>query len=156
MARFGHKSMNNVTSLERDIQIILMEAIKYFDFSVVGGKRTPEEQNDLWAKGRTLKDNGDPRNRDHWKVTMEKDIVTRCDGYGTKSNHQAEPKGKAVDIVPFPSMWTDKNKQHELAGVIKVTQERLLQEGKITSTLEWGFELWGWDLPHFQLRGLDG
>lgn len=143
--------MSQVVSLEQDIQTILMEAIKYFDFSVIEGQRTAERQNDHWANGRELKKDGDPRRRDHWKVINQKAIVTTKDGYDKKSRHQGMPKSGAVDIVPYPSMWEDDNKFHELIGVINATQERLLQEGKITRTLENGFDLWGWDKPHWQL-----
>ena len=152
MPKFGNKSMSNLVTCEQDIQTIMMEAIKWFDFSVTAGKRTPELQNSLWAKGRELKPGGDPRKREDWKVVSEKDIVTTKDGYVKKSNHQTEPKGKAIDIVPYPSMWSDDNKFFELAGVIKATQDRLLQEGKIVKTLDWGYDLWQWDLPHWQFK----
>jgi len=143
--------MSQVVSLEQDIQTILMEAIKYFDFSVIEGQRTAERQNEHWSKGRELRKDGDPRTRSDWKVTDEKKIVTTKDGYEKKSRHQGQPKSGAVDIVPYPSMWLDAAKFHELRGVINATQERLLQEGKITRTLDNGFELWGWDKPHWQL-----
>jgi len=151
MATFGNKSMTGLVSCQQDIQTILMEAIKWFDFSIVEGQRTAETQNDHWKKGRKLNKNGDPRRRDHWTVTDSKAIVTTKDGYEKKSRHQGMPKSGAVDIVPYPTMWDDDNKFHELAGVIKATQERLLQEGKIKNTLEWGHDLWQWDKPHWQL-----
>ena len=150
MPIFGSRSMTQLTTVEQDIQTILLEAIKYYDFSVISGKRTAEHQNELWSKGRKLKQGGDPRNRKDWKVVSSKEIVTTKDGYEKKSRHQGEPKSRAVDIVPYPSLWEDENEFYVLSGVIKSTQERLLQEGKIKKKLAWGQDLWGWDKPHYQ------
>ena len=144
--------MTQVTSTHQDIQTILMEAIKWIDFTVVEGQRDAERQNHHWSKGRELKNNGDPRERSHWKVVDEKKIVTMKDGYQKKSRHQGQPKSRAVDICPYPTMWSVETEFYLLAGVIKATQERLLQEGKIKNTLEWGLDLWGWDKPHWQLK----
>lgn len=152
MASFGSQSHTQLVSIEQDAQTILMEAIKWIDFSVISGQRTAEHQNDLWAKGRELKKGGDPRKRADWKVVDQDTMVTTKDGYEKKSRHQGQPKSKAVDIVPYPTMWKDKYAFYVLAGVIKSTQERLLQEGKIKHTLEWGQDLWGWDKPHWQLK----
>ncbi len=152
MPSFSTKSMTQVVSCEQDIQTIMMEAIKYYDFSAISGGRTDAHQNDLWSKGRKLKDGGDPRKRADWKVVDQQAVVTTKDGYEKKSRHQGQPKSGAIDIVPYPSMWSDESKFFELAGVIKSTQERLLQEGKIKHTLEWGYDLWGWDMPHWQIK----
>ena len=151
MPVFGNKSMSQVVTLDQDIQTILIEAIKYYDFSVIEGQRTAERQNEHWAKGRALKDRGDPRHREDWVVTSEKKIVTTKDGYIKKSRHQGQPKSKAVDITPYPSMWSDDNEFYVLSGVIKTTQLRLLNEGRIRQTLDWGADLWnGFDKPHWQ------
>jgi len=151
MAIFGTKSMGQVVSTHQDCQTILMEAIKWYDFSVIEGQRTSERQNYHWAKGRKLKNNGDPRKRKDWKVVDQKKIVTMKDGYEEISRHQGQPKSRAVDIVPYPTMWGSEDEFFVLSGIIKSTQKRLLSEGKIKYTLEWGFDLWGWDQPHWQL-----
>ena len=148
--------MGGLVTCQQDVQTILMEAIKFYDFSVIEGQRSAERQNFHWEKGRKLKNNGDPRKRDDWKVTDPDKIVTTKDGYEKLSRHQGQPKSKAVDLWPYPfhsSMWS-KEGNHEfyvLSGVIKSTQARLLQEGKIKFTLDWGFDLWGWDQPHWQI-----
>ena len=157
MPSFGKSSTRQLVTLEQDIQTILNEAIKWYDFSIIEGQRTAERQNEHWAKGRELKPGGDPRRRADWVVVDDRKIVTTKDGYEKLSNHQSQPKGKAVDIWPYPfkpEYWNDENKHvwYELAGVIKSTQERLLHEGKIKNTLDWGRDLWDWDNPHWQLK----
>ena len=40
-----------------------------------------------------------------------------------------------------------------MRGAIKITQERLLAEGKIETLLDNGADLWdGFDLPHYQQK----
>ena len=151
MAKFGNKSMSQLVTTDQDIQTIMMEVIKWRDFSVIEGQRTAERQNHHWSKGRKL--NGDPRKRADWEVIDSKLIVTTKDGYEKKSRHQGQPKSNAIDVVPYPEMWGNDQAFYELAGVIKATQERLLQEGKITKLLDWGADLWnGFDKPHWQIK----
>jgi hypothetical protein len=87
-------------------------------------------------------------------VVNSKDVVTTKDGYEKLSRHQGQPMSGAVDVVPYPEMWKSKEAFHELSGVIKATQARLFAEGKITTLLDWGQDLWGWDMPHWQTRPL--
>ena len=54
MPAFGQRSMTALMSCERDIQTILHEAIKFYDFSVIHGHRSPELQFELYQKGRKL------------------------------------------------------------------------------------------------------
>ena len=143
--------MTQISTLDRDIQTILNEAIKYQDFSVIEGQRTAERQHHHWKKGRRHV-GGSEKERNNWKIEDDTKIVTMKDGYEKKSIHQTQPKSGAVDIVPYPEMWSSKAKFNELAGVIKATQLRLLAEGKIQNTLDWGSDLWnGFDKPHWQL-----
>ena len=143
--------MNNLMTCHRDIQTIMLESIKFLDFSVTEGKRDAETQFEYWQKGRTLKGKN-PKNPDHWKITDADAIVTTKDGYEKLSIHQKLDKSEAVDLTPYPEMWSDEVKFHELAGCIKVVQAQLLLSSRIERTLDWGFDLWAWDRPHWQLR----
>lgn len=151
MPKFGQTSASRLATCERDIQTIFMEVVKHFDCSIIEGNRTAERQNEHWAKGRKL--NGkDPKKRDNWIITDKWAIVTYKDGYEQKSKHQSHPS-VAVDVVPYPSMWKDKNKLIELRGVVKYCQEKLLSEGKIEKLLDNGGDLWkGFDIPHYQFK----
>lgn len=92
------------------------------DFSVIAGRRTQAEQDDLYAQGRTKPGPIVTWTRDSLHIT-----------------------GDAVDVVPYPVNWDDEIQFAKLAGVILAAAEL---EGV---DLEWGYDLWGKDMPHFQL-----
>ena len=148
MPKFGRKSLEQLSSCHQDIQLIFSEVVKHFDCSIIEGHRTAERQHEHWQKGRKLVGD-DPKKRSSWKVVG--DTVTTKDGYEKKSRHQEFPS-VAVDVVPYPTMWSDEVKMGELAGVVRVVQDNLFKEGKIKHKLDWGYDLWKWDLPHFQSR----
>ena len=152
MATFGMTSGSNLSTCERDIQTIFREVIKYMDCSIVEGHRTAERQHHHWKKGRKHT-GGNEKKRNNWVTEDSKKIVTTKDGYEELSRHQIGPVSSAVDVVPYPEMWSSDEKFFELAGVVKATQARLLAEGKITTTLDWGADLWnGFDKPHWQTK----
>ena len=136
MPNFGQKSKDKLSTCHPDIQKVLNEAIKRYDFTVLYGNRTIEEQFELFKKGRTLKDG-------QWVKTGS--TVTNLDGKTKKSMHNYSPS-LAVDIAPYPIDWDNLERFKEMAKVV-------LQCAK-----ELGIELtWGgsWksfpDFPHFQL-----
>ena len=152
MPKFGHKSMTQLSSCTRDIQTIFQEVVKHFDCSIIEGNRTVERQHEHWAKGRKLKEGADHKVRANWENSSPKDQVTTKDGYEKASRHQSSPS-IAVDVVPYPTMWSDKGKMIELRGVVKWVQLKLMSEGKIDTILDNGADLWnGFDLPHYQIR----
>ena len=133
-----------------DIQLIIEEAIKWspIDFGVSHGHRSPEEQNELYKKGRT-----EPG-----------DIVTYLDGFNKKSKHNESPS-QAVDVYCWPrEIMYDRDHLCAVAGVILSTANRLYDEGKISHRLTSGGD-WNrngvftfkdkaetfQDLPHYQI-----
>lgn len=107
-----------------DLQKIIREAIRWspIDFGVSHGQRTPEEQNELYQKGRTTPG----------------DIVTYLDGYEKKSKHNESPSD-AVDIYCWPrEIMYDQEHLAATVGVIMATAARLLEEGMITSRIRSG------------------
>ena len=151
MPHLGQKSNNALSTTHRDIQTIMRKAILFYDFSVTEGKRSQDRQFEFWQKGRKLKKNADQYLRKSWKVEDQGAVVTTKDGYEKMSIHQMGPVSEAIDVVPYPSMWSNDYKFHELAGVIKTVQQQLLADDQIERTLDWGFDLWAWDFPHWQL-----
>lgn len=133
--------MSALMTCERDLQTILLEAIKYYDFSVIYGHRTVDFQQELFSRGRN--DSGEVINRDQ--------VITYCDGINKKSKHNYDPS-RAADCIPYPSGWKDENEFYFMAGVILSGSDRLFREGRISRKLTWGGY---WknlvDLPHFQL-----
>ena len=109
------------------------------DFMVVQGLRTAEYQKELYSQGRTKPGK----------------IVTNCDGYTHKSNHQAKSDGygHAVDFaiydptIPGNIDWDNNKKYKEVAEHLK----KIAEEMKIN--IEWGGD---WrkfkDYPHIELK----
>lgn len=132
---FGKRSLKAYKTIHPDLQKILDEAIKLYDFSIISGKRTAKEQNELFKLRRS-----------------------KLDGYKKKSKHQS---GKAVDIMPykkgtnaFSSRLTDTFRFYYMMGIIKTVAERL--DIKIRLGMDWDSDdIYSdqnfHDLPHFEL-----
>ena len=136
MYKFSKNSLKKLEGLHPQLQIFFKELIKIspYDFSITHGVRTAEEQNKLYQQGRTVSGN----------------IITNCDGYKLKSNHQAKNDGLgyAGDIAILINnkvVWEEKYYK-ELAN----SARDLMQKYNI----EWGGD---WkklkDLPHFEYKG---
>lgn len=144
MANFGSKSKERLMTCESDIQRVLELAIQKYDFVVLCGVRTPEEQFELFKQGRKLV-NG------KWEKTGS--TVTNIDGKTTKSMHNYIPS-KAVDIAPYPIDWNNLDRFKELSKVILDCAKEL------GISLTWGAD---WDMdgnieehkfkdfPHYEL-----
>lgn len=136
MPKFSKQSLKILRTVDIDLQTIFQVVVKYYDCTVVSGLRTLEEQQEMYAQGRT----------------KPGDIVTNADGIMNKSNHQS---GNAVDVVPYPSMWSDKDKLREFGGFVLGVAAMLKEQGIIEIELEWGGH-WktfnGGDTPHFQKK----
>ena len=141
MAEFSQISRMRLSSCHQDLQTVCHYAIQIIDFSIVYGKRTAEQQFKLFKKGRKLVGGT-------WIIIDDGKVVTHKDGYEKKSRHQ---KGDAIDIIPYPDKWSSERRFFELAGVIKATAYLLKKYNDIENDIEWGFDLWNWDLAHFQL-----
>ena len=129
MPKFGRRSRKNLESCNEDLQELFNEVIKYFDCTVLEGHRGKDRQNSLFEEGKT-------------KVKFP-------DG-----RHNSFPS-RAVDIVPYPVDWDDRERMSYFAGFVK----------GIASTMgipiRWGGDWNGNndlkdnnfdDLPHFELR----
>ena len=135
MYKFSNSSKKKLESVRSDLQIVLNEAIKVIDFTVVYGLRTTIEQQMLYAQGRT---------------TPGK-IVTYLDGVTKRSKHQ---DALAVDLAPYPIDWDNHKRFILLAGYIQGIANQL------NVNLRWGGD-WNrnnimedqrWnDLPHYEL-----
>lgn len=61
------------------------------------------------------------------------------------SAHNKMPS-EGMDLVPYPVDWENLQRFKELATVIK----RVATDMGIE--IEWGYDLWQWDMPHWQLK----
>lgn len=150
MYSFGKKSKAQLDTCHRDIQLILNELIKFYDFSVLEGIRTAERQKELFDAGKS-----------------------KLDGVSLLSKHQGKPDTNrnivsyAVDIMPyskgenaFSGDEKDDRRFYLMMGMVKAITKRLLEEGKITHDVRFGLDWDGDDtfrdqtfddLPHFEL-----
>ena len=132
MAKFGKRSKERLSTCDEKLQKIFNEVIKHVDCSVLEGHRSGERQNKLYDEGKT-------------KVRYP------------NGRHNANPS-RAVDVVPYPIDWHDRERFHLFAGfVIGIAQSMGIK-------LRWGGD-WNMnfeeddnnfdDLPHFELRKED-
>tara|TARA_R100001530_G_scaffold122826_1_gene90546 strand:+ start:183 stop:578 length:396 start_codon:yes stop_codon:yes gene_type:complete len=129
MPRFGKRSKKHLVTLDKRLQKVLNEVIKYVDCSVIEGHRSEERQNKLYDEGKT-------------KVRYP------------SGRHNDYPS-RAVDVVPYPIDWSDRERFHLFAGfVLGIAQSMGIK-------LRWGGD-WNQnfevddnqfdDFPHFEIR----
>lgn len=135
MYRFSNRSLEKLKGLHpklKEFAYKLLEKSPH-DFCITQGVRTVEEQQKLYAEGRTIPGK----------------IVTNCDGIKHKSNHQVKPDGLgyAFDIAVLINNKITWDKQYYIE--IGKAVEELMREYRI----EWGGN---WeklkDYPHFELK----
>lgn len=157
MFKLSTRSSERLATCHNDLQLIVKEALRYspIDFGISHGHRTPEEQFDLFKKGRENRGN-------KWVVVGPK--VTNCDGFIKKSKHNHDPS-LAVDIYCWPkAIMYDAQSLATVGGLIMATANRLYDEGRIRHKLRWGNDWDGdgvlvakddderfIDAPHFEL-----
>mgnify|MGYP002631494203 CR=1 FL=1 len=135
MASFGKRSLERLATAHPDLQKVMNEAIKTFDFTVLYGYRTPEEQLDLYKIGRHL-------DGDSWEVVGK--TVTNLDGTVKKSKHNYRPS-LGVDIAPYPIDWEDIDRFNTMVQIVK---HAALKLGiNITAGADWKMK----DFPHFEI-----
>lgn len=139
MFKFSKRSKDNLVTADEKLQLLFNEVIKEIDCTVIYGHRTPEEQFELFKKGRTRVDGW-------WTVTDKSKVVTNLDGTTKKSRHNYYPS-KAVDVVPYPLDWNDIDSFKLLASVVK---RKALELG---IDVEWGGDWKSFkDYPHWQIK----
>ena len=134
MPKFGKKSLKQLETCDAKLQEVFNEVIKTVDCSVLEGHRDKARQNKLYEEGKT-------------KVKYP------------SGRHNRLPS-RAVDCVPYPIKWNDRERFTLFAGfVIGVAKSMGIK-------LRWGgnWDMWEengrWevndnkfdDFPHFELR----
>lgn len=149
MYTFGKNSIERLNTCHTDLIKIMKEAIKVYDFSVLEGLRSANQQALYFQTGRS-----------------------KLDGVVQLSKHQDHGDGLsyAIDIMPykrgtnaFSGEQEDIYRFYYLAGLIKGIASKLLEEGKISHTIRFGGD-WNSndifsdqnfnDLPHFELQSI--
>ncbi len=117
------RSLKNLDGVHTDLVHVVKTAIGTtpIDFAVTYGLRTMAEQEKLIAEGKS------------------------------KTKNSRHLTGHAVDLVAYidglPS-WDDHPKTSPYFKIAATMKEAAASLGV---PIEWGFDLWKWDMPHFQL-----
>lgn len=141
MPKFSKRSLNLLDQCHPDIQKVLKEAIKYFDFTVLDSTiRTEEQQKQFVKEGKS-------------KTLNSKHLKRLVPEYGKEYSF-------AVDIAPWPIDWEDRECFCLLAGYILGIANLFYSKGEIEHTFRYGGD-WNKnnkttdekfsDLPHFEI-----
>lgn len=134
MPSFSKSSLEKLETCHYDIQKIMDEVIKHFDFSVICGFRDEEHQDLAFREGNS---------KVKWPNSM----------------HNGLPS-LAIDIAPYPLEWSDTKRFIYLAGFVKGISILFLETGITDHAVRWGGD---WnnntqikdetfaDLGHFEL-----
>ena len=163
MPRFGSKSWNNLATCHPDLQTIAMEAIKYFDFSVIFGARGKDKQDAAYDGGYS---------KAKWPYSKHNvpQIPDKFKGRPSfmwpkeSENWLEDPNGysRAIDIAPYPIDWGNSGTREQrqwaiyrftqLSGVIFTVTTQLLERSEIEHGIKWGghFKHWS-DMAHYEL-----
>ena len=136
MAYYSNKSEIKKNTAHSDLIAVFDEVIKIFDNTIIYGNRSSLVQKKLYKKGRVFN-----RELARWVVLDKKKVVTYCDGYYKKSDHNYEPS-RAIDAIPYPIDWKDTKRMYYFAGHVKMIAYQLKKEGLITHNIGWGGD---WD-----------
>ena len=129
MPKFGKRSMGRLNTCDEDLIALFQEVVKYFDCSVLEGHRGKEKQNKYFNEGKS-------------KLKYP------------EGRHNKKPSN-AVDVVPYPIDWDDRERMSYFAGFVKGVAFTM------GIPIHWGGD---WnnnndlkdnnfdDLPHFELR----
>ena len=129
MPSFSQTSKDCLATCDARLQQVFNEVIKHFDCKVLQGHRGQAEQDKAFAEGASQK---------KWP----------------NGNHNSMPS-KAVDVVPYPVDWTDRERMTLFAGfVIGIAQGMGID-------IRWGGD-WNEntkvkdnsfdDLPHYEVK----
>ncbi len=141
---FGNRSKQNLASCHPDLQLIAEESLKVsqVDFGISEGHRSIEKQLEYFNTGKS-----------------------KVDGIKIKGKHNYQPS-LAFDIYAYvsgkPKLAFNTTYLSYLGGVITSVANRLLNEGRISHKIRWGYN---WDsdgeigtdqrfqdMPHFELK----
>ena len=128
MPKFGKNSKKQLLTCDYRLQQVFEEVIKKVDFSVLEGHRDERTQDRLFEEGKT-------------KVRYP------------MGRHNSKPS-RAVDVVPYPIDWEDRERFHLFSGFVLGVAYRM------GISLRWGGD-WNQnfevddnnfdDFPHFEL-----
>lgn len=93
MPSFSNRSSKRLETCDLKLQVIFRELVKFYDCSVICGYRNAEDQNAAYySKNSKVK----------WPDSKHNDFLS-----------------KAVDVVPYPTLWDSTRQFYFMAGCIE-------------------------------------
>lgn len=93
MYKYGKRSKSNMEGIDKRLKEVLNHLIKIMDVTIIEGKRSTKTQQEYFSKGKS-----------------------KLDGVNKKSQHQL---GKAVDLVPYPVDWNNRDGMYYMGGMLR-------------------------------------
>jgi peptidoglycan L-alanyl-D-glutamate endopeptidase CwlK len=134
MYYLGPRSLRNLATCHKDLQVIAAETIKLIDFAVTDGQRGREQQEAAVRNGTS---------KLHFPDSL----------------HNHAPS-RAMDCAPWPIDYNNKGRFADLGHIMMKVADDLYAQGVITHKLRWGHD-WDMDgvegekgetdMPHFEL-----
>jgi len=164
MALYSRRSQKNLKTANLDLQTLFNYVIQFYDNTIVFGRRTKAEQDEIWKKGRYW-------DGENWLIVNEENIRTYVQFPNSKHNID-KPDNKltssdlvnAVDSVPYikgkGAVW-NKSQCYAYGGFVMGIAAMLLRSGQIYNEIVWGADWDGdrdvndqkfRDLCHFQTK----
>lgn len=152
MGRYSKNSNSKLNTIHEDLQKVFRKVVEKFDNTILYGNRSIEEQFELFKKGRKFVDG-------EWVIVDKDEVVTYCDGYKKKSEHNYTPS-RAVDAVPYPIEWNNMNRMRFFVGYVLGVADEMYRNGEISHRIGSGMD---WDndtilkdqrfkdIPHFRI-----
>ena len=132
MPKYSSQSQNKLATCHEDIQKVFNEVIRWFDNTIIYGRRNKEDQNAAYEAGNS-------------KLQYP------------YSNHNKNPS-MAVDAVPYPINWGDRERMTLFAGFVLGIASKFgikLRWGGNWS-MDWQVQNNSFDdLAHFELVNMD-
>ncbi len=133
MAMFSERSKRELKTCHPALQTVFLATVKYFDCTIIEGKRNKARQNRLQEIGRS---------KVRWPASRHNTV-------------EEDGLSEAVDVAPYPVDWDDIERFYFFAGfVLGIARSMGIQ-------LRWGGD-WDSDtqitdqtfndLPHFELK----
>ena len=143
MAKVGPRTERLLLTVEPEFADVVRHAMlaapDWLDFAVVSGKRTTEEQQELFAQGRD--ENGE--------IVDQSLVTTYRDGVEVLSNHQdhdGNGYGEAIDIVAFVNGRPDFREMFVMRVAAYVVGYAKARGLDLTGGVKWM-----WDVGHLEL-----
>ena len=129
MPKFSARSLEKLKGVHPQLVAVAQAVIEKFDFAVICGVRSLEEQKILFDAGRSK--------------TLDSKHLVQADGFS-----------HAIDIAPYPVNWNDAKPFYFLAGLMLATAEHLGYSIRWGGDWNRNYVLSDqtfFDLPHFEL-----